>query len=542
MSTRFGVGLGLLSSVMLGLLSHARAEEPPAASGAPPCSHVEALDFAVLGEPQLLLLRIRVEVEGQSVANLWDSTFERLLAFHDRNGDAAIDAQEMTHLPSPLALRQVLWGQFLPSASSGSSWEGRTGKYGRDGLFRLYRQAGLGNALVGVGQPPATETLTDSLLKHLDRDGDQRVVEAEWKAAPELLAKLDRNDDELIGPGELAANVIYPGASGTALLSAPSPHDSSTPCLEKVPLLVLPSVEADTHWTGTLLKRRDQNEDGRLDAHEAGLSTTRFALLDRDKNGGLTPDELARWRNQEPDLEWRIGLGGEKAKGAVVIAESPHTLEAGRLRLELRSGEGELPTMAKAAREYLSARFADADTDHDGVVDASDFASGSMRSFRPLLETADQNGDGRLKREELETWLDLQEGLAKSHVLITVLDHGAGLFELLDIDRDGALSLRELRGAWNQVRAGGCLMDGGFDRKTLPRQLVATVSLGHPRSSLANARPALAPRWFQAMDRNGDGDLSRREFVGPEAEFLKLDTDHDGLVGPSEAQQNTSAK
>jgi Ca2+-binding EF-hand superfamily protein len=49
------------------------------------------------------------------------------------------------------------------------------------------------------------------------------------------------------------------------------------------------------------------------------------------------------------------------------------------------------------------------------------------------------------------------------------------------------------------------------------------------------------PEWFQKMDRNRDGDLSRREFLGSAAVFDRLDTDHDGLIDRAEAEQLSSA-
>ncbi len=38
------------------------------------------------------------------------------------------------------------------------------------------------------------------------------------------------------------------------------------------------------------------------------------------------------------------------------------------------------------------------------------------------------------------------------------------------------------------------------------------------------------------MDRNRDGDVSRREFVGTDAAFRALDIDGDGLLSPAEAR------
>jgi hypothetical protein len=37
------------------------------------------------------------------------------------------------------------------------------------------------------------------------------------------------------------------------------------------------------------------------------------------------------------------------------------------------------------------------------------------------------------------------------------------------------------------------------------------------------------------MDRNGDGFVSRREFIGTRAAFDRLDRDRDGLISPEEA-------
>jgi hypothetical protein len=49
-------------------------------------------------------------------------------------------------------------------------------------------------------------------------------------------------------------------------------------------------------------------------------------------------------------------------------------------------------------------------------------------------------------------------------------------------------------------------------------------------------RPRTAgPLWFRKMDRNRDGDVSRREFLGSDEEFARIDTDGDGLISLEEA-------
>ena len=61
--------------------------------------------------------------------------------------------------------------------------------------------------------------------------------------------------------------------------------------------------------------------------------------------------------------------------------------------------------------------------------------------------------------------------------------------------------------------------------------------MGPRRAARSTAKAAtLGPLWFRKMDRNNDGDVSLREFVGPLETFRKLDANGDGFIDRAEAE------
>jgi hypothetical protein len=102
-----------------------------------------------------------------------------------------------------------------------------------------------------------------------------------------------------------------------------------------------------------------------------------------------------------------------------------------------------------------------------------------------------------------------------------------------DANGDGSITRDEIPLVW-LIR----LQQEATAMPVLP--LGDVVFAGRTRNVLP-ADPAKAPptsgppRWFAAMDRNGDGVLSSREFLGGSADFRRLDTDGDGYATPEEA-------
>src|SRR5262249_22158861 len=174
-------------------------------------------------------------------------------------GEGFVDKGEGGRVQWGVGLGQVLWGQLKLSIEGGPAWDeldrDRDGKVSGAELADYYRRAGLGNVLVGVGRPATADKLTDALLAFLDTNQDGRVDEAEWKAAADTLRKLDPNDDEWIGPGELVAGIASPGTTGTRLLTAPASGATADPVTDGLPLVVLPNRRADAEWATVVVER-----------------------------------------------------------------------------------------------------------------------------------------------------------------------------------------------------------------------------------------------------------------------------------------------
>jgi Ca2+-binding EF-hand superfamily protein len=205
----------------------------------------------------------------------------------------------------------------------------------------------------------------------------------------------------------------------------------------------------------------------------------------------------------------------------------------------------------KEAELNARSTFNAIDTDSNGYLDRTEIV-GHQRFELYLFDAMDRDSDDRVFAQEMTSYVQEYTEPESTTCQITLFDTGNGFFQVLDVNGDGRISIRELRKCEQRLQAiasenaninpskaaksyrmeiqrGGVGLFGRVDRPT--QEIPATL-----------LRQTGGPKWFQRMDRNGDGDLTWDEFLGPRETFHELDRDHDDLIDKDEAELATNKR
>jgi Ca2+-binding EF-hand superfamily protein len=426
-------------------------------------------------------LRLEITARRESPDRAWQAFLDRLFDYFDRDGDGQLSPAEAGRVfPLPLSGGREVALDFAALDTD------KDGKGSRAEFRAYYRSRGFMPVVTLLAPaPPEALALGEALFRHLDRDGDGRLTAAELRQIPSLLRRFDEDEDEVLTAAELLAH-FPPGA-----------------VLKPVGLRI------------------------------------------------ATPKDKAP---ASAVLRLPIGVGRPAIAGG-----DNFQLSAAGSSLKVPGGVCTVTVAAddplagfRAARGFYLAQFKD--TAGDGPATKKMFEDDAAAGvLAGLFDAADRNGDGKLTRAELEAFFDLVELGVQCQVVVNATDRGRNLFDRVDANADGRLDLDEL------TRAGRVLPDElartrPLDRSAVPASYRLVVGRGPvagqfgpvPFGAAAKRKPAAAtpaargPRWFRAMDRNGDGYVSRQEFVGSPELFAKLDSDGDGRISPEEAERADS--
>jgi Ca2+-binding EF-hand superfamily protein len=527
LSWRTAVAALAVSIVVIG-----RAADPPAA---PPADPESIRDVFLLLDRGPLHLRLRITIGGKSPQAVRREYLARLFRLLDLDKDGKLSRAEFERSPLNTAGRGPNARPLSPKDAAETIPTTRLA----DALERV-----AGETLAFRQEDSARKT-DDLVFAALDADRNGVLNEDEIAQAAALLLAKDQDEDDCVTIDE------FKPPEPVGLLAGVGPGRPERP-LAAVSNLLLDGAGA--LFAQRLIRRYDRNRDGRLSANEIGISPERFRALDTDGDGKLSPEELAAFRHQPPDVEAALDLEPPSGEMPQVRVVGQNAQSA---RPDLASFAFPETVLDLAVRQFdpIAAAIADAkqqfnalDADQNGYLDRDELKN-NIRFQRGLFEVIDTDGDDKIFWPEMERYVRSRAEAAATRCDIVLHDLGHGFFEALDRNHDGRLGLREIRVASETLRALRKPGESVVRVTDPPHRLHLEVIRGSfqlfgsgvgestvPRIAV-QPRSAVGPIWFQRMDRNNDGDLTWKEFLGPRHVFDELDTDHDGLIDPKEAEK-----
>ena len=546
--------------------------------GSPEEGAASIQDLVVLGETRPVLLRLRVRIGDRPFRDAWVAGVATLHRGLDSDGDGKVTTEEATKggldplIAPPVAPRNT-GARSRPEPDAN-----------KDGVISIEElseslRATSGPFRLRVEGPG--DRRTDVLFDHLDRDKDGELNRAELETLAGSLRKLDRDADETIDAAEVALLADSPVAASRTAMRGGAPHDPGLPAVVELAL-----DESPVRLARMLIKRYDTGsargpgrKDGKLSPEESGLPEPAFRAADRNGDDLLSPEELRVHLAKAPrdaildvtlsadasgtaTAELRGGAGGASSD-MTVRRPAPGVIEGdlGPLRLDVHVDDG--AEAAVSMRKSLQDLLKRSDADANGYLQAEELTdpNGATSPLSGIFPALDGDGDGKVYPKDLDEFVARQAAAARSRLTVTVANEGRSAFGLLDLDRDRRLGAREVLEAVSRVSACDRDRDGRIAPEEVPHHIQIELSRGDLSALLAvpsangavgvNApliasprapRSASGPSWFQKTDRNHDGDVSPREFLGGRSQFDRIDTDGDGLIAPAEAEAATRAR
>lgn len=429
----------------------------------------------------------------------WDRFVEKLFDFLDRDGNGHLDRTEQQAIPSTQLLTALWHGDLdqLPRTEPAA-------------IAGTLTRAQFGQQLAALELPTIQEKLAAEQLGLAESRwlfarlaGKEGVcTEDTLKTAADRLLSDDANDDERWSLAELRAAALREAAVARSSAAEVPPVRLAVTALAQGP-----STDGEKSLGTISLLWRSVQASGPAIRLSMPDSPGTHGWLEIDPRA---PGQVAALRHEDPVLV-----------------------------LDVSAAQGDGAARFQDGKLELSDQLGVDDLNSDQVLDDKEIERSPRRELlKALRAAADRNADGRLALAELDRLLDLLEPAAARRLTITVAQSGSALFNRLDQNEDHVLSLRELKHGWSRLAAWDRARAAQLQWEDVPSQLQVVTSCGRPVPAKTASLPAapVGPNWFIQMDRNQDGDVSRREFIGPRSTFLRLDADADQLLSPAEAQ------
>ncbi len=545
---------------------------PPRSEQAAPADRDGARQLIFLAENRPVFVRLQVMSQGRPFDALWIESIRTIHGCLDRNGDGTLTTKEADPAILTAVVRLAVGTTETPNFAE-LDVQPKDGKVSVDELAEALRPI-LGPFRLQVARQAVGRT--DALFDQLDRDKDTALTRPELAAIAGSLRPLDLDDDQMISALE-----IEPYDSPAFAIDVDGSSDRQGRVGVLPPVIELIALESTFRPARILMKKYDRGKgdvtgrpDNKLSSTEFAIAADAFAGADANGDDALDMDELRKLLARPPiDLTLDVSFSPEPASQATVRGQAARELTDAKKVRQLAAGDVEFAVgqvrldiqvddadaAADLARRGVQQQFKAADVNKDGYLEGKELAAINAPGspFAGLSEVIDRNADGKVYLKEWLAFVDRQVEAAHARLLVATSDQGRAIFGIVDLDRDRRLGTREVMRTVDRVMSWDADGDGRVSAEEIPYHFQATIArgglLGLTGESVASTAPRPmsgtrsvdsrgGPDWFEKMDRNHDGDVSRREFLGPREQFDRLDRDDDGLIDPEEAKAAAAPK
>ena len=521
-----------------------------------------------LGRDRPVFIQLHIRVDGLSFRANWRHFAEGMFREIDQNADGLLTGSEWERVPT---LEMLIVGNTKGAAQGADSVRDEIDRSPADGVvtfdeFTSYMLS-RGSRAIAV-QSTGSQRAADPriaaipaagsrLFFRLDADRDGSLTPEELVAGTRVLTDVDFDED-----GAMSSNELLFSPTGRSAIG----NTTSAGVARSSQFIEVPEAGQHEAFSRRLIDHYDRPNEGqgnpismtgddRLSRDELPIEAELFQALDRDGDGTISFEEIPQIvSHSRPSLviTVRIGDRQEHEPPIEVARIDPHlpaevqVIGPGRATV-LIGGDHlsfavETDGQKGRLRESLLQVFKTADRDNNSYLEMSE----TQRTvFALSFRSMDEDGDGKLFQEEFLAWLGRREGAAASRCQMSVANEGRNLFDNLDLNHDGRITPRELRNAPERARTWDVNADSKISPDEIPAHFQIVFGRAQPeipgRDTSAIIGPAslpastTGPGWFQRMDRNHDGEISRREFLGPRPLFDRYDKNGDGVIEPGEA-------
>jgi Ca2+-binding EF-hand superfamily protein len=497
-----------------------------------------------------LVVELEMTIDGQPFRAAREELVDHALKLADRDGDGEATWSEILADPKrtfmqryDLTLNNSNRKEFLRANDTNQNGLVDRGEARR--IVARAKSAGASFSLESSGEYRRASQPQSIVRTMLDANGDDVIDESELNAVEERLLGRDADNDHTLTWSELDDSLA---GDEQAMMSRQDAYLNQ-------PAALMLGEHAD--WDGIVYAITERYlRYGRSPEEAFGLTPSLARALDEDGNGDLTYEEVRRLNTVEPHVRLAANFGkpGDKVAGVSLLYLSSELGPADRVAGHMPRGlvlalDGyrlqivlDDRSPADAGEPSAEEQLASLDKDKNGYLEKDELTEASPDIAR-MFDEVDANGDGKIYLEELAAYRRAQRAPQLSAIRAVAGDDQDVLFPLLDANRDGRLTARELRDARKNLLSLDADSDGRISLQELPGGMTLLLARGlpsnmSPRRNLFAPLPQPAtpsgPAWFVHMDANRDQEISLDEFPGSPTKFRSLDLDGDGFLSASE--------